>query len=168
MRRLIGDAKLPGTTLRTVVIMRSEWIYLLLLSAGSALGAQVYRTVDADGNVTYSDRPDSRGAETIFIDTSVATPAVASAATADNAPAEDAVSSETDQIDADVDAEPTAAELAAERLENCATARDRQGRYSIAHRIYRNTDDGEREYLNDAEFDAIRAEATADVQKWCD
>ena len=39
--------------------MRSNWIYLLLLSAGSAWSAQVYRVVDADGNVAYSDRPDA-------------------------------------------------------------------------------------------------------------
>ena len=168
MRRSIADAKLAGTSLRTVVIMRSDWICLLLLSASSVLGAQVFRIVDADGNVTYSDRPDSPGAETIFISTSVATPAAASVATADNASAENGVTGEEGEIDASVNAGPTAEELAARRTENCGIARDRQERYSIAHRIYRNTDDGGREYLNDAEFDATRAEATADVEKWCD
>ena len=143
--------------------MRSDWIYLLLLSAGSAWGAQVYRVVDADGNVTYSDRPDSRHAEMIFINTSVATAAVVSAATADNAPAD-----EEGDIDEYVYAEPTAEEIAAERLETCGIARDRQERYSIAHRIYRETEDGEREYLNDTELDATRTQAAADVEEWCD
>ena len=154
--------------------MRSDWIYLLLLSAGFAWGAQVYRVVDADGNVAYSDRPDSRNAEMIFINTSVATAAVVSTATADNAPADegrtdaDGVADEKGDIDEYVYAEPTAEEIAAERLETCGIARDRQERYSIAHRIYRETEDGEREYLNDTELDATRVQAAADVEEWCD
>ncbi len=154
--------------------MRSDWIYLLLLAAGSAWSAQVYRFVDADGNVTYSDRPDSRNAETIFINTSIATAAVASAATADTASAEegaideDSVTDEEDEIDDNVYAEPTAEEIAAERMATCGIARERRERYNIAHRIYRETEDGEREYLNDAELDATRAQAVADVEEWCD
>jgi hypothetical protein len=154
--------------------MRSDWIYLLLLSAGSAWSAQVYRVVDADGNVTYSDRPDSRNAETIFINTSIATGAVASSATADNAPAEEGVideegvTDEEGEIDENVYAEPTAEEIAAERRETCGIARERRERYNIAHRIYRETEDGEREYLNDTELDATRAQAAADVEEWCD
>jgi len=154
--------------------MRSDWIYLLLLSAGSAWSAQVYRVVDADGNVTYSDRPDSRNAETIFINTSIATGAVASSATADNAPAEEGVideeggTDEEGEIDENVYAEPTAEELAAERRETCGIARERRERYNIAHRIYRETEDGEREYLNDTELDATRVQAAADVEEWCD
>ncbi len=148
--------------------MRSDWIYLLLLSAGSAWSAQVSRVVDADGNVTYSDRPDSRDAETIFINTSIGTPAAASAVTADNAPPEEGLTDEESEIDENVYAAPTAAELAAERMETCGIARERRERYSIAHRIYRETDDGEREYMNDAELDATRAQAAADVEEWCD
>ena len=154
--------------------MRSDWIYLWLLLAGSAWSAQVYRVVDAGGNVTYSDRPDSRNAEMLFINTSIATAAVVSAATADNAPAEegrtaeDGVADEEGDIDEYVYAEPTAEEIAAERLETCGIARERQERYSIAHRIYRETEDGEREYLNDTELDATRAQAAADVEEWCD
>ena len=147
--------------------MRSDWIYLLLLSAGSAWSAQVYRVVDADGNVTYSDRPDAWNAETIFINTSIATPAVASAATADNAPAEEGTIDEEGEIDENVYAEPTAEEIAAERMERCGIARERQERYNIAHRVYRETEDGEREYLNDTELDATRAQAAADVEEWC-
>ncbi len=148
--------------------MRSDWIYLLLLSAGFAWSAQVYRVVDADGNVTYSDRPDAWNAETIFINTSTATPAVASAATGDNAPAEEGVTDEEGEIDENVYAEPTAEELAAERVETCGMVRETRERYSIAHRIYRDTEDGERVYLNDGELDAIRAQAAADVEEWCD
>jgi hypothetical protein len=165
MGRMMPDAKLPATTLRTAVMMRSNWIYLLLLAAGSVWGAQVYRIVDADGNVSYSDRPDSQNVERIFIDTSIATPAATNPATADIAPPEEGV---TGEFNTEVDEEPSAEEIAAVRTENCGTARERQERFSIAHRIYRNTEDGEREYLNDEEFDALLAQAAADVETWCD
>lgn len=146
-------------------MMRTNWIYLLLLAAGSVWGAQIYRLVDADGNVSYSDRPVSQNVERIFIDTSTATPAATNPATADNAPPEEGM---TGEFNTEVDEEPSAEEVAAVRTENCVTARERQERFSIAHRIYRNTEDGEREYLNDEEFDALLVQAAADVETWCD
>ncbi len=146
--------------------MRYGWLYLLLLVAGSVSAAQVYRIVDADGNVTYSDRPDGASVEVVFIDTSTATPAPADGASDDVAPAEadgTADAGNADQSDFDG---PTDEDMAAERMENCGIALDREARYLVAHRIYRGTEE-EREYLNDAELDAIRAQAAADVEEWC-
>jgi hypothetical protein len=145
--------------------MRAIWFYMLMLMAAAASGAEVYRSVDANGNVTYSDRPAGDDAETIFIDTATATPAAS--AEEGSAPDEDQgpLFIEDDANPAP-DPGPTAEELAAQREENCAIARDRNERYMIAHRIYRG-DEENREYLTDAELDAIRAEAAADVDEWC-
>ncbi len=145
--------------------MRFQWLYLLLLVAGSATGAQIYRFVDADGNVTYSDRPAGDDVERIFIDTGTATPVAANAA--DNEVTEAGATAAEDAAEEAVYAGPTAEEIAAERMENCGLARDREERYLTAHRIYMGSEE-EREYLNDAELDAIRLQATADVEEWCD
>lgn len=145
--------------------MRFQWLYLLLLVAGSVSGAQIYRSVDADGNVTYSDRPAGDDVETIFIDTATATPVPADAA--DNEASEAGAAAAEDEVDEVVDAGPSAEEIAAERMENCGLARGREERYLAAHRIYTGSE-AEREYLNDAELDAIRLQATADVEEWCD
>jgi len=142
--------------------MRFQWLYLLLLVAGSVSGAQIYRSVDADGNVIYSDRPAGDDVETIFIDTATATPVPAD--TADSGAGAAAAEDEVDEV---VYAGPSAEEIAAERMENCGLARDREERYLVAHRIYRGSE-AEREYLDDAELDAIRLQATADVEEWCD
>jgi hypothetical protein len=142
--------------------MRFQWLYLLLLVAGSVSGAQVYRSVDADGNVTYSDRPAGDDVETIFIDTATATPVPA-----DPADSEVGAAAAEDEVDEVVYAGPSAEEIAAERMENCGLARDREERYLVAHRIYTGTE-AEREYLDDAELNAIRLQATADVEEWCD
>jgi len=142
--------------------MRFRWLYLLLLVVGSVSGAQIYRSVDADGNVIYSDRPAGDDVETIFIDTATATPVPA-----DAADSEAGAAAAEDEVDEVVYAGPSAEEIAAERMENCGLARDREERYLVAHRIYRGSE-AEREYLDDAELDAIRLQATADVEEWCD
>jgi hypothetical protein len=54
------------------------------------------------------------------------------------------------------------------RTENCAKARQQNETYSTARRLYRELEDGEREYLDDAELDAERAEAEQLVNDWCD
>ncbi|MFL2546444.1 MAG: DUF4124 domain-containing protein [Candidatus Rariloculaceae bacterium] len=146
--------------------MRASWIYLLMLVAGVASGAEIYRSVDADGNVIYSDRPAGDDAETIFIDTATATPAPSAAS--GPVPDEDQGQMSADVTDSETapDSGPTAEELAAQREENCAIARDRNERYMIAHRVYRG-DEENREYLTDDELTAIRAESAADVEEWC-
>jgi hypothetical protein len=145
--------------------MRFQWLYLLLVVAGSAAGAQIYRSVDADGNVTYSDRPAGDDVESIFIDTATATLVAANAA--DNEATEAGATAAEDEADEVVYAGPTAEKIAAERMENCGLARDREERYLAAHRIYMGSE-AEREYLSDAELDGIRLQATADVEEWCD
>lgn len=144
---------------------RFQWLYLLLVVAGSAAGAQICRSVDAAGNVTYSDRPAGDDVETIFIDTATATLVAANAA--DNEATEAGATAAEDEADEVVYAGLTAEEIAAERMENCGLARDREERYLAAHRIYMGSE-AEREYLSDAELDGIRLQATADVEEWCD
>ena len=146
--------------------MRSNWIYLLLLVAVAAAGAEVYRSVDADGNVIYSDRPTGEDVQSIFIDTATATPSAPVDEGDDAVPGEENLFLEKDTIEEVPDAGPSAEVIAAERMENCGIARDREERYLLAHRIYRGTEDN-REYLTDAELDAIRAQAAADVDEWC-
>ena len=54
------------------------------------------------------------------------------------------------------------------RAENCAEARTRLEKYTTARRLYREQDDGERNYLTDDELDNARVEAQQRVNDWCD
>ena len=145
---------------------RFVWVVLLSCLGAAASAAEVYRSVDAEGNVTYSDRPSGESAESIFIATrrpsSVPTPAPRQAA-ADTEP----TTGEAGEVQRER-REPTPEERAEDRARNCAIAREREERYAISHRLYRETPDGEREYLSDAELTEARTQATADVQEWCD
>jgi len=146
------------------ITVRAICLAVLLLAANTGFAADVYRQVNPDGTVTYSDRPESENAETITINTRRPTPSRAPTAAGEpeanaGAPAaEPAPPSEP---------QPTPAEIAAQRAANCAAARERNDRYQMSRRLYRSLPDGEREYLSDEELDAARAGAAADVQQWC-
>ena len=138
---------------------------LSLLIAGQVSATTVYRTVDENGNVQYSDRPD--GGETQQL--TIRAPRAAS-----SAPTRTAAASAPAQDEAAPAGGPTKQQLAEEaarkaerRAENCEIARDRLERYAISHRLYRPLPNGEREYLSDAEIDEARAKAEADVKEWC-
>lgn len=142
--------------------MRRAAILILGLAALPLGAAEVYKSVDENGNVVYSDRPDSAGQELIVVNTTPApsnpTPiARPRSQGGDEADAEGAEQPRRELV------EPTAEE----RAERCAVARDRVARYSVAHRLYRTGADGEREYLNDAQIDEARARAASDVDNWC-
>ena len=59
-------------------------------------------------------------------------------------------------------------DAARQRAENCKTAQDRLNAYNTAQRLYRELEDGERDYLDDEETDAARADAHKLVNEWCD
>ncbi len=143
--------------------MRIVTILAVILLSSAALGQEVYRAVDAEGNPIYTDRPITGTEEAVTIEF-VGTPAGQNAP----APAEELAVEAGDEVSPEVAAEATAAQQAEDRARNCAIARDNNSRYDVAHRLYRVLPDGEREYLDDAEIDAARAKALVDIETWCD
>jgi len=137
-------------------------VTLALLAAGTLHGAEVYRYVDEDGTVAYSDRPVGQNAETIVVTTRapIVPPPPAATTQPDPVAGEETVERQR--------REPTPEERAEDRAANCAIARERLERYAISRRLFRPLPSGEREYLSDAEIDAARAGAAADVEEWCD
>ena len=145
--------------------MRLICCALFSIVAIPLMAAEVYRWIDDEGNVIYSDRPtNAAGIELVIIEgPRVATQSASAATTqraprvAANQPAVSEVTTERERV------EPTPEE----RAQNCATAEQRSETYDVSHRLYRNAPSGEREYLNDAEIDEARARAAADVATWC-
>ena len=137
-------------------------ITLVFLAATTLHGAEVFRYVDEDGNVAYSDRPVGQNAETIVVTTNAPIVPPQPAAPAQPATAAPEETAEPERR------EPTPEERAADRAANCTIARERNERYAISRRLFRQLPDGEREYLSDAEIDEARARAAADVEEWCD
>ncbi|MBT8421869.1 MAG: DUF4124 domain-containing protein [Gammaproteobacteria bacterium] len=151
---------------------------VLLVSAGFATGAvaqTVYKSVDDEGNVAFTDRPpmqqgeDESPLDVMPLQIRLTNPA-AIAATRENAEKESRARDMVDSLTAEKqssDEADDAARKAEERAANCDLARQRLNRYAQANRLYKSNDAGERVYLEDAEIDAERIKAARAVDEWC-
>lgn len=142
---------------------------LLFAASSQADDRNVYRWTDAQGNVHYSDRPQSEAAEDTGITSRATDPARVADARAkrlpispDAPPAEDGPGADDDGA-----GEEDPRERAARFAENCKRAQAALQSIVNARRLYLPTDDGGRRYLDQAETDARRAKAQSDVQEWC-
>ena len=140
------------------------------LVAGTALASDIYRYTDADGNVHYVDRP--TGADTeqrIAIASKRSAPRPA--APSRPQPQAAAASAEAETTgDEQADTKKGRSEIIAERKERekrCADFRAKLETMVTSRRLYREGDDGEREYLSDAEIDEARAKAQQLIEDNC-
>ena len=142
-----------------------------LAASGSVMASNIYKWVDADGNIHYGDRP--TGAT---VTTPVEQVAIASRRT-DKAQVEAGVEarlvnqaqrSESRNAAAEAKKEAEALQAKAdERAKKCSTYRERLEKFTNSRRLYRVDDSGEREYLDDSQMDEARALVRKQVQDYC-
>lgn len=143
----------------------AAWLVLALsLSPARAAAGDVYRSVDADGNVSFGDRPIDDRAEPVHV------PAPRRAGTdvyeqhRRTARAVEAYASERRER-AQLRAER--AEEVRERKRRCAVARDEQSRIETAAHLYYRDDEGNKRVIDGAEYDAVIEHARNAVESWC-
>lgn len=152
-----------------------KWLFpvlaLLALAAASteaqAEGQDVYRTIQADGTVVYSDRPLSPNSVLVTVDTRPASAADAgtdtgSAAASGSARSRDASAGRESGMAAAV------AEQKAMRAEACREAKAAAEAYERSPRLYEELPDGGRRYLSDEEIAEARQNARQAVIDFCD
>lgn len=141
---------------------------LALMAVSFGASADVYKWVDTQGRVHYSDRPDVQYAERV---------AVASRRTNPEAVAERDASESEQRAQSNAQAaqqrrEQTTAQevnkdLAKTRETQCKDAKE-QYRVSIeSQKLYRLGKDGERQYLTSAEIDEARMNARRAMDEIC-
>lgn len=139
--------------------------------AGTA-SAQLYRWVDENGRVRYTDRPPPAGVKA----RTIATPAApaASASNKDDASraptaAEQEQAFQKRRLDAQQSAEKAAAadKDASAKQENCRRARETLATLQSGQRIRRSNPQGEPYYLDDSARAAETQSAQRAVQDWC-
>jgi hypothetical protein len=152
-----------------------------MLAAGVAQ-AQVYKCLDADGRTVYRQDPCPASMKRESMSKGSAAPApTAAPAPADKAAKGDAAKSgpktaaeqeqafrkrQQDAAKSAKDAEQKEAEAAAKDA-NCRNARARLAQYEIGGRITQIDDKGERYYLEDSQIESAKAQARADVSRFC-
>lgn len=140
------------------------------LVAGSALASEIYRYTDADGNVHYGDRPSgSKSEQRVAV---ASTRPTASQAPSSSPEPQSPAAAEPAEAgdDESAAAKKTRSEKIAEkkkREERCANFRAKLETMVTSRRLYREGDDGERQYLSDTEIDAARAKAQSLVEENC-
>jgi hypothetical protein len=159
MRRATAIA-IPMAVL-TVLVLTTPVLTLLPLSAARA---DVFRSVDAQGHVQYTDTP-SPGAELVRISgqrvstvQQQSAPAPSTGNSGGNKPP--SVSPDGDPVHQQLEREAAAravqADVAKTHAEQCKKATDNYNASVEAHRIYRAGPDGERVLLSDDEVDKER------------
>jgi len=142
----------------------------LLLISGMAAAQDVYTWVDENGITSFGETPpdNSRSAVRTDVRFSRTDPAAVQARVEEKKAVTDAVSTRKDQQQEDADeSKQVAAENERVRKQNCQLAMDRAQKYDQAHRLYRATEGGGRDYLTDQELDSERAAANLAVNEWC-
>lgn len=138
-----------------------EWSAALIAGLGlflstSGYADQVYKTVDAQGHVTYSDRPSTAAAQKTEVTVQQGDSAEAARLAKENQvlKAEDEQRKKQEASDDKVKAQQAQVKQA-----KCQAAKDNYYRVKDAGRLYQHDADGNKVYLDDATADTKREEA---------
>lgn len=133
-----------------------------------AVANEIYKWIDADGNVHYEDRPTGAATEERLDLTYRAT---------DRSSVQARIKSRVDAQTAREEAKSTAAAAEQEAAENAAAEKQRSDRcdrararlesYLQARRLYRTDDNGERVYLDDSQSQEARRKAEEQIAEFC-
>jgi hypothetical protein len=154
---------------------RATAIAILIWLPLSAALADVFRSVDAQGHVQYSDTP-TPGAELLRMNSqrlpirAAAAPTTPSGAnSAGSKPTAPAKSGDlaNQQLDQDAAARAVHSDVAQTRADQCKKAQDTYDQSLQARRIYKVDANGEREYLSDDEADKARVANKLAVDAAC-
>ncbi len=142
---------------------------LALTVAGNALASNIYKWTDEHGTIHYGDKPSGASSEERLN--------VSYRRTDQNAVAErikarhDAQAARAEARASAAEAEQAAAaerEKAEDRRKRCEDTRAKLSSMLAARRVYRENENGEREYLDDEGRDQARQRAEELIEEYCD
>ena len=138
-----------------------------LVATGVCAAGEIYKWTDENGNVHYQDRPtgdvDLERVDIVSRDTDNS---AIQARLAANREAQ----LEAEEAAAEAEPEKTREELRMEQLareDQCQSYRDKLDTFLNARRMYRETENGEREYLDDEQQLEARAKVEEKIAEYC-
>lgn len=154
---------------QVIAVLASALLTISALTiSGGAFAEDIYKWVDADGNVHYEDRPSgARSEERLQI----------SYKRTNSDAVQQRVESRLESATAKREAKATAAEEqqsaaekraeAEQRVAKCEEYRGKMKVMADSRRLYREDEDGERVYLDDAGREAATQQAQSLVDEYC-
>ena len=145
---------------------------LLLATPAAWAAGEMYRWVDAEGQVHYSDQPPPAGARDIKAIRSTGVDSIQSSDSDESAEPsyveQNAAFEERQAKKAEERAEAEKEKQAeAERKKNCELAKGNYNTVTTGGRVMRVNAQGEREYLTDEEIQKETIEARKTMEEWC-
>ncbi|MEN7343287.1 MAG: DUF4124 domain-containing protein [Pseudomonadota bacterium] len=145
-------------------------VILTAIWAGQSAEAQIYKWVDENGVVHYSDQPLQEDAKQSDIQTSRTDKAAAEAAlaAANQLRQEQSQAFYRRRAGEDDPQNQLTDEQKAVKEKSCIAARKKLNEFAQARRLYKVLPDGQKAYLTEAEILEARAEVQAAIQDNCD
>ena len=153
---------------KITVTLTSAALLVALTGPATTVASQIYKYTDADGTVHYVDRPTGAATEERVAIISQPTDRAAVQTRVEGRLGQQAAE---DARTARADARQQEAAARAEReqrAQKCQEYRSRLETYVQSRRLYRQGEDGERIYLDDAEREAARQKVEELVAEYCD
>ncbi len=146
----------------------SALLFVVIVALAPQVQADtMYRTVDAEGHITYSDRPLSSSSQRISVDVTAPNAAEAARRRKEQAVETSADQQRIEQSQHDAEEAQKSAARAAAQLQRCNAARGRYAGFAAGGRLFRTDADGNRVYLSDQEIDEQRTLAKAAMDSAC-
>jgi hypothetical protein len=134
----------------------------------SAFAGEIYKYVDEEGNVHYVDRPSGEsGEERLGITYTGTSNAAVSAQVKRRQNYMETLEEARSETASRREAEAQARAETEARAAKCQENRARLESYLQAHRLYRQNESGEREYLDDKQILEARRKAEEAIQETC-
>jgi hypothetical protein len=144
---------------------------LLVMSvtvSGGAIADSIYKWIDVDGNIHYEDRPsDDANVERIQLTYNRTNNTVVQERVQARLDAQTSRRQEKTAAAEKAQAREDDRRKAAGRQKKCDTYRSRTDTILYSRRIYREDENGERVYLDDAEREASRKRNEELIQEYC-
>jgi hypothetical protein len=140
---------------------------IILLCGMYALGGEIYKTVDAQGHIIYSDHPISSTSQPLALQVTTANPQEAARLSREQALQTADAAQSAQQAQKDTAEQQKKAATDAAQKQRCDAARTRYAVFAAGGRIFKSDDQGNRAYYSDEQIAAEAATAKAAMDSAC-
>ena len=153
---------------RVIFLLFVALTLMMLGASSSSFAGKIYKWTDANGKVHYGERAPNGNAKQMSVPSKAAYGATTASKPSDKT---DAASKFLESVATERKEKNEAAEKAAKEKEindkNCSNARRRVASLKQGGRQYEMSEQGERNYLDEAAIQSRLNEAQSQVKKWC-
>jgi hypothetical protein len=142
-------------------------IAILLFALQASRADDMYKTVDPQGRVTYSDHPLSPSSQRISVQVMPANTQEAARLSREQAAVDAESAQQAKQARRDEDDQAKKSAQLAQQQQRCNAARNRYALFAAGGRIFKTDTDGNRVYYSDEEIDQQRILTKAAMDSAC-